>query len=127
MTWFRWPPRQWEAQTSRPPQDPLSIGVAFLVNIGWGGAISGIGATLVGSALIGAALLGASLLTAAFAPKPGTPQAQERQATVRQSVGPRWRFYGRVKVGGALWFFENKDGLLYSGITLNEGEISSIQ
>ncbi|UXN70888.1 phage tail protein [Devosia neptuniae] len=127
MTWFRWPPRQWEAQTSRPPQDPLSIGVAFLVNIGWGGAISGIGATLVGSALIGAALLGASLLTAAFAPKPNTPQAQERQATVRQSVGPRWRFYGRVKVGGALWFFENKDGYLYSGITLNEGEISAIR
>lgn len=127
MTWFRWPPRQWEAQTSRPPQDPLSIGVAFLVNIGWGGAISGLGATLVGSALIGAALLGASLLTSAFAPKIQRPEAQERQQTVRQSVSPRWRFYGRNKVGGLLWFFENRDGFLYSGTTLNEGEISAIR
>lgn len=119
-----WRPNRRDARRRR---DPLSIGVAFLVNIGYGGAISGLGATLVGSAVIGAALLGASLLASAFSPQQQRPEAQERQATVRQSVGPRWRFYGRNKVGGLLWFFENKDGFLYSAITLNEGEISSIQ
>lgn len=126
---LKWPPRPWEAQTNRPPQDPLSVGVAFLVNIGWGGAITGLGATLVGSALIGAALLGASLLTSALTagPTKTRPEAQERQSTVRQSVGPRWRFYGRNKVGGLLWFFESKGGYLFSGITLNEGEISGIE
>jgi len=123
--WDRiWRPNRRDARRRR---DPLSIGVAFLVNIGYGGAISGLGATLVGSALIGAALLGASLLASAFAPQQQRPEAQERQATVRQSVGPRWRFYGRNKVGGLLWFFEDRDGYLYSGTTLNEGEISAIR
>jgi len=122
-----WRPRKYNHRLGTKRRDPLSIGVAFLVNIGYGGAISGLGATLVGSALIGAAILGASLLSAAFAPQQQRPEAQERQATVRQSVGPRWRFYGRNKVGGLLWFFENKEGFLYSAITLNEGEISAIQ
>ena len=108
-------------------RDPLSIGIGFLVNIGWTGAISGLGATLVGSALIGAALLGVSLLAGAFQPTVQRPEAQQRQATVRQSVAPRWRFYGRNKVGGLLWFFESKDGKLYSGTTINEGQISAIQ
>lgn len=127
MSWDRiFRPRRYQLDDGIR-RDPLSIGVAFLVNIGYGGAISGLGATLVGSALIGAALLGASLLASAFTPQQQRPEAQERQATVRQSVGPRWRFYGRNKVGGLLWFFENKDGYLYSGITLSEGEISAIQ
>ena len=124
---FQWPPRGWQAHSSRPPQDPLSIGISFLVNIGYGGAISGIGATLVGSAIIGAALLGASLLLNAFNPGPRTPEPSDRQATIRQSTGPRIRFYGRNKVGGTLAFFESKGGLLYSLITLNEGEISQVR
>lgn len=115
------------AKTPAIRRDPLSIGIGFLVNIGYAGAISGLGATLVGSALIGAAILGASLLTSAFTPQAQRPEAKERQATVRQSVGARWRYYGRNKVGGLLWFFESKEGVLYSGITLNEGEIHDIR
>lgn len=125
--WLKWPLRPWEAQTSRPPQDPLSIGIGFLVNIGYGGAISGLGATLVGSAIIGAAVVGASLLVSAFTPRPTAPKPSDRQSTVRQSVGARVRFYGRNKVGGTLAFFESKAGLLYSLITLNEGLISQIR
>lgn len=131
MMWGNWDsifrhPAQ--ARTPAIRRDPLSIGVAFLVNIGYAGAISGLGATLVGSALIGAALLGASLLASALTSKTQQrPESQERQATVRQSVGARWRYYGKNKVGGLLWFFESKGGTLYSGITLNEGEISSVQ
>lgn len=115
------------AKTHAVRRDPLSIGISFLVNIGYGGAISGLGATLVGSAIIGAALLGASLLVSAFNPGPQKPEAQERQATVRQSVGPRWRFYGTNKVGGLLWFFESKGAHLFSAMTLNEGEIYGIE
>lgn len=107
--------------------DPLSIGIAVLVNIGYGGAISGFGATLLGSAILGAIGLGASLLSSAlFSPKPAEIPSSDRQATARQSVGARVRFYGRVKTGGTLWFFETKDGTLYVGVTLNEGEISGV-
>ncbi|MBJ6986950.1 hypothetical protein [Devosia sp. MC521] len=126
----RW--RDDSGRKSRDPRrrrDPLSIGVAFLVNIGWGGAITGLGATLVGSAIIGAGVLGASALLNAFTPKPqfNTPTPQDRQATVRQSTGARVRFYGTNKVGGTLSFFESKGGFLYSQTTLNEGEISQIK
>lgn len=108
-------------------RDPLSVGVAFLVNIGWGGTITALGATLVGSAIIGGIGLGLSFLAnALFTPK-NSYQAdpQQRQATVRQSIGPRVRYYGRVKVGGTLWFFDTASGSLYNGITINEGRISA--
>lgn len=108
-------------------RDPLSVGVAFLVNIGYAGAISGIGATIVGSAIIGAIGLGLSLLSSAiFSRPPQQHDPQQRQVTVRQSIGPRVRYYGRVKVGGLLWFFESKGEYLYKAITLNEGRIAGI-
>jgi hypothetical protein len=109
--------------------DPLSIGVAFLVNIGWTGAITGLGATLVGAAIIGVAALGVSLAAGALLGPQNTAsraKPSERQATIRQAVGPRVRFYGRNKVGGTMWFFETAGSLLYVGITLNEGEIEGI-
>ncbi len=130
MNWGNWDSifhHPAKARTHAAKRDPLSLGVSFLVNIGWGGAISGLGATLVGSALIGAALLGASLLLGAFNQGPQKPSPSDRQSTIRQSTGPRVRFYGRNKVGGTLAFFESKNGYLYSLITLNEGEISQVR
>lgn len=121
--------RGWLAHTPTVMRDPLSIGVGFLVNIGWTGAISGLGATIVGSAILGAAALGVSLLSSAvFSPQLRQQErtSSERQATVRQSLGPRVRSYGRVKVGGTLWFFETKAGALYSALTTNEGKISAV-
>lgn len=116
---------------STPAQaDPLSIGVAFLVNIGWTGAITGIGATLVGGAILGLGAIGLSLAASLLTARPNgaAPQAKpsERQSTIRQAVGPRVRFHGRNKVGGTLWFFDVSGTKLYVGITLNEGEISRI-
>lgn len=108
-------------------RDPLSIGVAVLVNLGYGGAISGLGATLLGSAIIGAIGLGASFLAnAIFTPQRSQSEPQQRQATLRQSIGARVRYYGRVKVGGTLSFFESRNGFLYSEITLNDGKIDGI-
>ena len=80
--------------------------------------------------IIGAAALGASLISnALLGQRSSAPQTtpSERQATVRQSVGARVRFYGRVKVGGTVWFLEAKDGFLYQAVTLNEGQIYSIE
>lgn len=108
--------------------DPLSIGVAFLVNIGYGGAISGLGATIIGSLILGAGAIGLQLLSSAiFTPTQQGPKPSDRQSTIRQAIGPRVRFYGRVKVGGTMWFFENAGGILYIGTTISEGLISSIE
>ncbi len=112
--------------TSPALADPVSIGVALLVNIGWTGAITGVGAWLVGAAVIGVGVLGASLLASSLSPRPSESKPSERQATVRQAVAARVRFYGRVKVGGTMWFFETSGPRIYIGITLNEGEISSV-
>lgn len=93
-------------------------------------SISSVLATVVGGVIIGAAALGASLISnALLGQRSSAPQTtpSERQATVRQSVGARVRFYGRVKVGGTVWFLEAKDGFLYQAVTLNEGQIYSIE
>lgn len=106
--------------------DPLSIGVAVLVNIGWAGTISAGLATAIGIGVLAAGAIGVSLLAGALTPGVQQPKPSERQTTIRQAVGARVRFYGRVKVGGTLWFFDTAAGALYVGITLNEGEISAI-
>lgn len=124
MSWDRiFRPRKYQHDDG-VRRDPLSIGVAFLVNIGYSGAISGLGATLLGAAILGAAAIGLQFLANAIFTQ--TPKATDRQATLRQALGPRVRFYGRNKLGGTLWFFESRDGKLYTAITLNEGEISEI-
>lgn len=121
-----WRPKS-HSPTDPVRRDPLSIGIAFLVNIGYSGAISGFGATLVGSFILGALGLGASLASGLlFQQKPTQQSSSDRQVTVRQSIGARVRFYGRVKVGGTLWFLDVANGALYSAITLNEGEIAGI-
>lgn len=127
---MRFPPRPWLPPTAPVLYDPLSIGVAILVNIGYAGTISGTLAYIVGGVVIGAAALAASALAGALLPKNASapkPKPSDRQATIRQSVGPRLRFYGRVKVGGTVWFFESKAGILYTGVTINWGQISAIQ
>lgn len=116
--------------------DPLSIGIAFLVNIGYAGTITALGATLVGAAIIGVGVVGLALLSGALAPTAQQVKPSERQQTIRQAVGPRVRYYGQVKVGGTLWFFDTSSSgnplpswsgsHLFVGITLNEGEISEV-
>lgn len=115
----------WLASVSVASADPVTIGVWLAVNLGWQGAISGFGAALVGSLVLGAVGLGAALLAGLVFQGGGT-SPDDRQAVIRQSLGPRLRYYGRVKVGGTVGFFENKDGFLYQLITLNWGQISGV-
>lgn len=112
---------------TRIRRDPLSIGVWLAVNVGWSGTITAIGATIAGSLVIGAIGIGLSLLAGAiFTPTPNAPTPSERQATLRQSIGARLRYYGRVKVGGTVGFFEHKGAFLYQLGTMNWGAIHHV-
>lgn len=113
--------------TTPAKADPFTVGTAILGFLGQS-AFYGATAILVGQIAIGAALIGGALLASSLtAPRIGRTAPTDRQATIRQSLGPRLRYYGRVMVGGTIGFFENKDGYLYQLMTLNEGRISAIQ
>ena len=49
------------------------------------------------------------------------------QQTIRYAVQPRMRHYGRIKVGGTLFFIEAKDSDLFLGLTLGQGTIAAIE
>ncbi|MCS0501628.1 hypothetical protein [Ancylobacter mangrovi] len=50
---------------------------------------------------------------ALFSRSSGAPKPQDVKTTLRNSVGPRWRHYGQVMVGGSLAMIETKDGDLH--------------
>jgi hypothetical protein len=52
---------------------------------------------------------------------------QAVQQTVRLSVGPRLRHYGRVKAGGALVFIETKSGVIHQLLVFNSGTITEYE
>lgn len=60
-----------------------------------------------------------------FAPK--APKPEERQVLVRESVTPRVRHYGRVKVSGVLTYTAASGGYLYRVITTGTGEIDAVE
>lgn len=64
-----------------------------------------------------AATLGASFLLGQQRKPKGDPQ----QVTVKQSLPPRWRSYGEVKIAGAYGFIETAGGQLYQLIIHGEG------
>lgn len=126
------------ALTSAVRADPISV--AILSALGYSGAAGLLAPTAVlltiatnsiiaalPSILLSTAIaVGSALISNSLNPQQPQPKPSDQQQTIRQSVGPRRRFYGRNKVGGTMWFFESKDGVLYSGITLNQGEIEGI-
>lgn len=128
----------WVATTTTASADPLSV--AILSALGYSGAAGLLAPTavllsLVGSSIIAALpsillnvglAIGASLLSSMLSPKPNDTAPSERQQTVRQSTGPRRKFYGRNLVGGQLSFFETHVGALYSQVIHNHGEIGGV-
>lgn len=105
--------------------DPFTVGAWVLTALGTGG-FYGATAIVVGQIVIGALAIG-GLYAANTLLSGGQSEYKpsDRQVTLRQSNGPRFRYYGRVKVGGTVWFYESKDGWLYRAIIVNEGQISS--
>jgi hypothetical protein len=94
-------------------------------------------ATILGistSALIGGVVVTGALYGLQLALTPGRPRtrpmqtpAQQYQAVVNQSVGPRMRGYGRLKIGGTRAFFDSKDGVLYQIIMIHSGRIAAFE
>lgn len=101
-----------------------AIGPVALAGAGAGYAVGTYAlATVLAYTVTTAATLGASfLLTQQKKPK-GDPQ----QVTVKQSLPPRVRSYGRVKIGGAFGFVETSIGSLYQLIIHGEGEWDGIE
>lgn len=80
-------------------------------------------ASIIAYAVTTAATIGASLLLNQPKKQKGDPQ----QITVKQALPPRIRSYGRVKVAGALGFFEASLGSLYQLVIHGEGEWDAIE
>jgi hypothetical protein len=105
---------------------PMVIAPA-LVAAGVSGGIT-IGATTVSFASIAAygvglgATLGSTLLLRSFEKR----HPQNAQITVRQSITPRVRGYGRVKMGGAM-FYMGATRTLVQGVVFCEGPIGAFE
>lgn len=98
-----------------------TLGPVALAGAGAGfGTITWGLATVLAYTAVTAVTVGASFLLSSMQKKPkGDPQ----QVTVKQSIPPRTRSYGRVKVGGAMVFMETGGGgALFQAIVHGEGE-----
>lgn len=79
--------------------------------------------TIAAYAVIGAASVGGALAIKAL----GDKQHTDDQQTVKQSLPPRQRIYGRALVAGAYFFFAANGPVLVSGFALCEGPIDGIE
>ena len=93
--------------------------------------------TAIGAAVVyGGLAVASAYLSSALAPdapagqRSGSvprPKPADGQQTTRQPVQSRWRHYGRVKVGGVVYFYESKNGLFYVGIMVGQGQYTEIE
>lgn len=113
--------------------DPVSIATLWLaaeIGLSYGATTIALAVApyIVGSALI----LGASLVTKALLRAANGDQSvsgsgsniSENQATIKQTVAARRRHYGRVKCGGVLAFYAQRNGVLYALILVAQGNIA---
>ncbi|MDB5620763.1 hypothetical protein [Tardiphaga sp.] len=77
-------------------------------------------AAIVGNVAIATAAIGASY---ALSPDAPTSKASDGQIITRQALPTRRRYYGYVKIGGALVFSETKAGIRYQIYALNQGRL----
>jgi hypothetical protein len=107
----------------------IGTALAGAIGLGAGATILGVSASsLIGGIIVTGALYGLQLaLTPNAKPRRLQTPAQQYQAVVNQSVGPRLRGYGRVKVGGTRAFFDSKDGQLLQIIMCHHGEIDAFE
>lgn len=96
--------------------------VAGFTAIGVGAAT----ATILAQGVLIAVGLGLSLLSQMLF-RPAQPKPSDGQTLIRQSTAPRFRSYGRVKVGGVLMFANTKAGILHRVIAMGSGEIDAVE
>lgn len=99
---------------------PVLAGV--LVSAGVGAVTAGI----VANVAIIAVGIGLSLLVSTIF-KPAQPKPSDGQTNIRQATAPRFRSYGRVKVGGVLMFANTKAGVLDRVFAMGSGEIDAVE
>lgn len=91
--------------------------------------------TVIGSVVVyGALSIGSSYLARSLMPKPKTPDGStpspapsDGQQTTRTAVSSRWKHYGRVMIGGAVAFYESKDGMFYVLMLQGQGPHTQIR
>lgn len=59
--------------------------------------------------------------------KPTQPKPSDVQTILRQATAPRFRAYGRVKVGGILMFANTRGGVFDRVIAMGSGEIDAVE
>lgn len=88
--------------------------------------VTGVGATIL-TGVINIGLSFGFSYVSSLLNKPKTPRPEDVQGLIRQSVAPRYRHYGRVRVGGAIIFIETKNGALYQLIAHGQGPIDGFE
>tara|TARA_R110000751_G_scaffold146094_9_gene250026 strand:+ start:25852 stop:27912 length:2061 start_codon:yes stop_codon:yes gene_type:complete len=71
--------------------------------------------------------IGVNLLTQALLPKPAEPRPEDVQQSLRQTLAPRVRYYGRMKVSGSWLFGETHEGNFHKVLALAHTEIDAIE
>lgn len=102
---------------------PTSIIAAALVSTF---AIGTTAAGYIASATVFAIGVGISLLSSLLN-KPRQPKPSDGQVTIRQSAAPRFRSYGRVKVGGNLMFVNTTAGFYGRIFAMGSGRIDAVE
>lgn len=112
---------------------PAAIGSAIIslfLSVGAGAVLPAVSAAAIGAFAIGLAAIGAQvLLGSLLTPQQPALRPSDVQQEVRLSVAPRRRSYGRVRVSGAIWWYDTdilEEDRLYIGMALNHGRISGI-
>lgn len=97
---------------------------AGLTAAGVSGTVAGISiASLIGEGVTLGGIFAVGILTR---PRGGGKKTAGEMVTTRQPVPPRVRAYGRVKIGGAI-YFQTAPWWLMKGIYLCEGEIDAVE
>lgn len=113
--------------------DPIFTPLAFAafnagLGIGVTNAILGVGiigslASTVGTLALG---LGVSYVSSLLN-RPQQQKPSDGQVETRQAIPPRVWHYGRVKVGGAVAFYESRDATLYKVVMVSSREVDAIE
>ncbi|MBS7542535.1 hypothetical protein [Ancylobacter oerskovii] len=108
--------------------DPIVTPFVLSLGAGFGTAATGLTAlgTIVSTGLQIGIAYGASYLASALADQP-TAKPVDITQIVKQDVPPRWKHYGRRKVGGAMLMGETIDDALHIVLAHNEGEIDGFE
>lgn len=90
------------------------------------GIATGVTATIIAEVIVIVVGLGISLLSSILF-KPSQPKPSDVQTNIKQATAPRFRAYGRCKVGGILMFANTRGGVFDRVIAMGSGEIDAVE